>query len=61
MKAVQCVAKGKVEFVEAPIPELKPGHALIRCHKLSLCGSDIMMIDHYAPDAYPLPAWYHRT
>ena len=55
MKAVQCVAKGKVAFIDMPKPELPPGHALIRCHTLSLCGSDIMMIDHYPAENYPLP------
>jgi threonine dehydrogenase-like Zn-dependent dehydrogenase len=55
MKAVQVVSRGRAEFVEVPIPVLRPGHALIRTQKLSLCGSDIRML-HFAPDdAYPFP------
>jgi L-iditol 2-dehydrogenase len=55
MKAVQVVARGRVEFVEVPKPELRPGHALVQPRKLSLCGSDIRML-HFAPeDAYPFP------
>lgn len=55
MKAVQVVARGRAKFVEAPVPELRPGHALIRTRKLSLCGSDIRML-HFAPEeAYPFP------
>ncbi len=55
MKAVQIVARGKVEFVEMEKPTLKAGHALVRTHRLSLCGSDIYSI-YYQPDsAYPCP------
>lgn len=55
MKAAQVVARGKVQFVEVPKPELRPGYALVRTRLLSLCGSDIRML-HYAPDAaYPFP------
>jgi threonine dehydrogenase-like Zn-dependent dehydrogenase len=55
MKAVQVVARGKAEFVDVPVPELKPGHVLVRTRRLSLCGSDIRML-HFAPEeAYPFP------
>lgn len=55
MKAVQVVARGRAEFVDTPVPELRPGHALVRTRRLSLCGSDIRML-HFAPDdAYPFP------
>lgn len=56
MKAVQVVARGQVEFVEAPKPVVTPGHALIRCHRLSLCGSDIFLIDHSDESRYPFAA-----
>lgn len=53
MRAVQVVARGKAQFVDVPIPKLRPGYALIRTRRLSLCGSDIRML-HFAPaDAYP--------
>jgi L-iditol 2-dehydrogenase len=55
MRAVQVVAPGRAEFIEMPKPVLKPGHALIRTRRLSLCGSDTRML-HYAPlDHYPFP------
>ncbi|MEX0614083.1 MAG: zinc-binding dehydrogenase [Pirellulales bacterium] len=55
MKAVQVVARGRAEFVDAPVPSLRPGHVLVRTRRLSLCGSDIRML-HFAPeDAYPFP------
>ena len=55
MRAAQVVAPGKVAFVETPIPELRPGYALVRPALLSLCGSDVRMV-YYAPEnEYPFP------
>jgi L-iditol 2-dehydrogenase len=55
MRAVQVLAPGHAEFVEVPKPTLKPGHALVRPLRLSLCGSDVYML-HYAPrHLYPYP------
>ncbi len=55
MRAVQVIAPGQVEFIEMPMPELKPGHALVRPLHLSLCGSDIHMIYHSLHKEYPFP------
>lgn len=55
MKAVQVVARGKARFVDVPVPKLRPGHALVRTRRLSLCGSDIRMLHHAPDDAYPFP------
>lgn len=55
MKSVQVVSRGVAEFIEAPKPAVKPGHALIRCAFLSLCGSDVQMLYYAADDAYPFP------
>ncbi|HLV33587.1 MAG TPA: zinc-binding dehydrogenase [Spirillospora sp.] len=55
MRAVQVVARGKAEFIEMPKPELKPGHALVRTKRLSLCGSDIRWLHFFPPERYPLP------
>ena len=53
MKAVQIVARSQPVIVNAPLPELRPGHALIKSLRLSLCGSDIRHL-HYLPDErYP--------
>jgi threonine dehydrogenase-like Zn-dependent dehydrogenase len=55
MKAVQVVARGKAVFVETPVPQVRPGHVLVRTKRLSLCGSDIQMLHHAADEAYPFP------
>ncbi|MCX6049429.1 MAG: zinc-binding dehydrogenase [Chloroflexi bacterium] len=55
MRAVQVVAPGKAQFVETPKPELKPGHALIRTKRVSLCGSDIHLLCYAHPEEYPFP------
>ena len=55
MRAVQVVAPGRIEFVELPKPELRPGHALVRIDKVSLCGSDVWMVYYDRPDKYPFP------
>ncbi|MAS38353.1 MAG: hypothetical protein CL610_30430 [Anaerolineaceae bacterium] len=54
MRAVQVVARGQAEFIETPKPELKPGYALVRAQRLSLCGSDIKWLHHFPPERYPL-------
>jgi len=55
MRAVQVIAPGQVVFIETPKPELKPGHALVRTRRLSLCGSDVHMIHHSLLHKYPFP------
>ena len=55
MRAVQVMAPGQVEFVEVPKPALRPGYALIRTRRLSLCGSDVWMVYYDRPDKYPFP------
>jgi len=54
MRAMQCIAPGKVSFIEAPKPELKPGHALVKTMLVSLCGSDVHMVYYEPPHMYPL-------
>ena len=39
----------------APKPALKPGHALIRTQKVSLCGSDVWTVYYDLPEKYPFP------
>lgn len=55
MRATQVIGPGQVEFVEAPAPTLKPGHALVRTMLLSLCGSDVHLVYYAQPHEYPLP------
>ncbi|MDA0659577.1 MAG: zinc-binding dehydrogenase [Planctomycetota bacterium] len=55
MQAVQVVARGRAEFVQPAKPAIQPGHALVRCAYLSLCGSDIQMLHHAADKSYPFP------
>ena len=53
MKAVQLLARGKAEFVETAVPKVKAGHALIKTHRLSLCGSDIAWLYYLSEQKYP--------
>lgn len=55
MQASQVVARGKVKLVDVPVPMLRPGHALVRTRRISLCGSDIRMLHHAPESAYPFP------
>ena len=60
MRAVQIMAPGRAEFIETPLPELRPGHALVRTRLLSLCGSDVQWLHYLDPAAYPLAPRHHR-
>ena len=53
MKAVQIIARSQPVFVDAPMPELKPGSALVKALRLSLCGSDIRHLHYLPADRYP--------
>lgn len=55
MNALQVMARGKAEFVKTPVPELLPGHALVRPRLVTLCGSDVWMLSHCPPESYPFP------
>lgn len=46
MRAAQIIAPGRAIVVDAPKPQLIPGHVLVRTRQLSLCGSDIHMLDY---------------
>jgi L-iditol 2-dehydrogenase len=54
MRAVQVMAPGQAEFIQMPRPTLRPGYALVRTRRLSLCGSDIKWLYHHPPEKYPL-------
>lgn len=53
MKAVQIVSRGNPVFVDVPEPEVKTGYALVRTHRLSLCGSDIQWLHYLTDNKYP--------
>ena len=55
MKSVQVISRGVAQFIDVPKPTVQPGHVLIRCERLALCGSDIQMLHYAANDAYPFP------
>lgn len=54
MRALQVMAPGRAEFIETPLPALRPGHALVRTRLLSLCGSDVQWLHYLDPSRYPL-------
>lgn len=41
MKTVQITGKGKVTTIDIPMPELKPGHVLLKTAYVGFCGSDL--------------------
>jgi len=54
MRAIRIMAPGRPEFVEVPVPEVKPGLGLVRPLLIALCGSDVRLV-YYAPvEEYPL-------
>ncbi|MBM4458845.1 MAG: zinc-binding dehydrogenase [Chloroflexi bacterium] len=55
IRAARVVGRGKLEFVETPVPVLQPGQALVRPLLLTFCGSDVHMCYHSDEELYPLP------
>ncbi len=49
MLSAVTVSKETIEFRDSPEPILQPGHALIRVHNVTLCGTDL----HIWEDDYP--------
>ncbi|MDR0876244.1 MAG: alcohol dehydrogenase catalytic domain-containing protein [Clostridiales Family XIII bacterium] len=55
MKKAVLLQSGEIRTEEAPIPQPRPGEALIRVHHVGICGSDIHFFHAKPPDAnYPL-------
>ncbi|MFN3192882.1 MAG: zinc-binding dehydrogenase [Aureliella sp.] len=55
MRALQVSARGKLDFVDVEKPEIRPGHVLVKPRTLSLCGSDIWLLDFAPEERYPCP------
>ncbi|MEM8735610.1 MAG: zinc-binding dehydrogenase [Planctomycetota bacterium] len=55
MRALQVTERSKLEFVDAEMPAMQPGHVLVKPRTLSLCGSDIWLLDHAPEGRYPCP------
>jgi len=53
MKAVQYLAPGKVEVVDADIPILSDGEVLVKIHAAGICGSDMSISSGNHPRATP--------
>ncbi len=49
MLSAVTVSKETIEFRNSPEPSLQPGHALVRVHNVTLCGTDL----HIWEDDYP--------
>jgi 2-desacetyl-2-hydroxyethyl bacteriochlorophyllide A dehydrogenase len=41
MKTLVCQSPGNLEFINSQQPELKKGHALLRIHRIGICGTDL--------------------
>ncbi|MBT2586609.1 alcohol dehydrogenase catalytic domain-containing protein [Arthrobacter sp. ISL-95] len=48
------VSKETIEFRETPQPTLQPGHALVRVHNVTLCGTDLHIWEDDYPTELPL-------
>lgn len=59
MRAARLIGPGRVECVEAPVPEPAEGEILVRTLSASVCGSDLRIIYNglWSP-AYPCPCGY---
>ena len=53
MKKLVLTDLEKIEVVEAPIPEPKPGEAIVRIHYAGICGSDVHVFEGKHPVAKP--------
>jgi 2-desacetyl-2-hydroxyethyl bacteriochlorophyllide A dehydrogenase len=54
MRAVLCRNPGELEIVERPVPERKPGEALVRMRRVGVCGTDMHIYQGNQPYfAYP--------
>ncbi|MBT2555944.1 alcohol dehydrogenase catalytic domain-containing protein [Arthrobacter sp. ISL-5] len=49
MLSARTTARETINFQESPEPNLEPGHALVRVHNVTLCGTDL----HIWEDDYP--------
>ena len=41
MRAILCTNPGELEIVERPLPQRKPGEALVRIRRIGVCGTDM--------------------
>ncbi len=54
MRAVLCRNPGELEIVRYPVPERKPGEALVRIRRIGVCGTDMHIYRGNQPYfAYP--------
>ncbi len=49
MKTLVCTKPGRFEFADAPMPELKPGNAIIKIKRIGVCGTDIHAFEGTQP------------
>jgi 2-desacetyl-2-hydroxyethyl bacteriochlorophyllide A dehydrogenase len=49
MKALVCTKPGKLEYADLAEPVLKPGHAIVRIRKISICGTDLHAFEGTQP------------
>jgi 2-desacetyl-2-hydroxyethyl bacteriochlorophyllide A dehydrogenase len=54
MRAILCQNPRELEIVERPVPERKPGEALVRIRRIGVCGTDMHIYQGNQPYfAYP--------
>ncbi|UKA49177.1 alcohol dehydrogenase catalytic domain-containing protein [Arthrobacter sp. FW305-123] len=54
MLSAVTVSNQSIEFRDSPQPTLQPGHALVRVHNVTLCGTDLHIWEDDYPTELPL-------
>ncbi len=55
MKAVQILMRDQVSIVDVDPPSLEANRVLLKANCISLCGSDVWMLQDAPPEDYPQP------
>ena len=59
MRAAVLTGPGRLECVEVPIPEPRPGDVIVRTVRASICGSDTHVVyDGFSHHPFPAPPGY---
>src|SRR5438067_2762575 len=49
MKTLVCTTPGEFEYKDGVMPELTPGHAIIKINRIGICGTDLHAFEGTQP------------
>ena len=49
MRMLTCVKPGEFAYADSTVPELKPGHAIIKVKRIGICGTDLHAFEGTQP------------